>query len=481
MADKHVIAIDLGASNGRVMQVSFDGNRFDMTEVHRFPNTPVTAHGTLYWDALRLWHDIQEGLERIPKNIASMGVDSWGVDFALVDKNGHLLSSPVHYRDRRTEHMTDWVFDRVPRRTVFERTGIQIMALNTLYQLASLVESGSPLLDCAATLLTLPNLFNYWLTGTQACEYTHATTTQCYSPHTADWDYDTLAALAIPTGMFPTIIPPGTLIGTYKDIPVIAPACHDSGSAAVAVPTTTPNYVFISSGTWSVMGLETEKPVINDAVYDADITNEGGVYNTIRLLQNVMGLWLQQQCRSTWKAEGALYDYDELIAQAQAAEPFRSLIIPSDPAFLAPGAMPERIRQFCRQTGQAEPETVGQFIRTIYESLALKYREVLDTLISLTGRTVDQINVIGGGSQNTLLCQMTADATGRVVIAGPVEATALGNALVQLITLGDLDNITQARALLAQMPDTRTYEPQHTARWDDAFVRYCDLEQHRAS
>lgn len=475
MNGKQVIAVDLGASGGRVMRVSLDGERFALEEIHRFPNIPVETCGTLHWDALRLWHEIQTGIAQAGAQVASIGVDTWGVDFALLDRAGGLLANPVHYRDSRTDGMTDWVFDRVPRRVVFERTGNQVMQINTLYQLASLAASGSPLLEAAHTFLPIPNLITYWLTGERVAEFTHATTTQCYSPHTRDWDRETLTALNLPDRIFPKIVPPGTQIGTYNTIPVILPGCHDTASAVAAVPATTPNYAYLSSGTWSLIGLEVAQPLINDAAYTANMTNEGGVYGTYRLLKNVMGLWLEQECRATWQAQGVALDYAAMIAQAQAAAPFQALLDPDTPAFLPPGEMPGRIRAYCRETGQPEPETIGQMLRCIYESLALKYRQTIDTLAAMTGAPVEQIHVIGGGSQNALLCQMTADATGRPVIAGPVEATALGNAIVQFITLREIDDLRQARELLCRTLETQRYEPADTARWDAPYARFCEL------
>jgi rhamnulokinase len=474
-----VLAVDLGAESGRVIQVAFDGQQFEQEEIHRFPNVPVTAGGTLYWDVLRLWGDISTGIHKAAPGASAVGVDTWGVDFALLDRNGVLLSNPVHYRDGGKNGMFEWVFERVPRRTVFERTGIQFMILNGLYQLASLVHAKSPLLDAAETLVTIADLFNYWLSGTRGCEFTMATTLQTVNPRSNAWDVETLTACAIPTRLFPNIVAPGTCIGDYRGIPVITPACHDTGSAVVAVPTTTPDYAYISSGTWSLIGLEVDQPVINDESYAANITNEGGVDGTFRLLKNVMGLWLVQQCRATWRAAGSDYSYDQLAVEAAQAVPFRSLIDPDDPIFLPPGDMPARIRAFCQKTGQPAPESVGEIIRTVYDSLALKYRFVLEHLIRLTGRSVERIHIIGGGSQNALLNQMTADATGRLVIAGPTEATALGNAIVQLIALGQLDSVAQARAILSRTLNTTHYEPDQslTAAWDEGYERFKPLVQ----
>ncbi len=470
----NVLAIDLGAESGRVIRVGFDGRSFQLEEIHRFPNIPVKAQGTLYWDVLRLWHEITTGIHAAGPDVAGIGIDTWGVDFALLDRDGHLMANPVHYRDSRTDGMLDWVFERVPRRTVFERTGIQFMVINSLYQLASLVRNNSPLLDTADTLLPIPDLFNYWLSGEKSAEFSHISTFQCYNPRTQQWDFETLETLGVPTHLFPKIIQPGTRIGTYNGVPVIAPATHDTGSAVVGVPTTTSDYAYLSSGTWSLIGLEVNEPVINDAAYAANVTNEGGAYGTFRLLKNVMGLWIAQQCRATWLQQGQNFSYDELTAAAQQAEPFRSLIDPDDPAFLPPGDMPARIRAFCERTGQPAPQTVGQMMRTVYESLALKYRHVLDQLVNLTGSTVERLHIIGGGSQNRLLNQMTADATGRVVVAGPVEATALGNAIVQFITLGELDHVAQAREILHQSTGTETYTPQQVEDWQRAYERFLD-------
>lgn len=472
MTTKNVLAVDLGAESGRVIRVGFDGSRFHFEEVHRFPNIPVQTGSTLYWDVLRLWHEITTGIHVAGKQIAGIGVDTWGVDFALLDRDGRLLSNPVHYRDSRTDGMFDWVFERVPRRTVFERTGIQFMIINALYQLASLVAHNSPLLESATTLLPIPDLFNYWLSGEKSAEFSHVTTSQCFNPRAGDWDFETLGALGVPTSIFPSIVQPGTRIGAYHGIPVIVPACHDTGSAVVGVPTTTTNYAYLSSGTWSLIGLEVKEPVINDAAYAANVTNEGGAYGTFRLLKNVMGLWIAQQCRATWQQQGTEYTYDQLTAAAIDAEPFRSLIDPDDPAFLPPGDMPARIHDFCSRTSQPKPETIGQIMRTVYESLALKYRFALDRLTSLAGNGVDHLHIIGGGSQNRLLNQMTADATGRTVIAGPVEATALGNAIVQFIALGELDNIAQAREILHHTTGTEVYTPKHSAEWQAAYERF---------
>lgn len=472
-----LIAVDLGAESGRVAKVTFDGAALSMQVPHRFPNVQVEAGKTLYWDTLRLWHEIKTGIEAAKADGADgIGIDTWGVDFALLDRDGNLLGSPVCYRDSRTEGMFEWTFARVPRREIFERTGTQFIILNTLYQFGSLARANSPLLDVAATYLGLPDLFNYWMTGVKACEFTHATTTQFYNPRARDWDRQLLAAVGLPSNIYPEIVAPGTRLGDYKGIPVIVPATHDTGSAVVAVPTTTPNFAYISSGTWSLIGLEIDSPVINDDSYAANVTNEGGTEGKYRFLKNIMGLWLAQQCRATWRAQGSEYSYDQLATLAADAPPFVSLIDPDDPVFFPPGDMPARIRDYCARTGQPIPDSVGAVMRTVYESLALKYRDALDKMIALSGKTVDRMHIIGGGSQNRLLCQMTADAIGRVVAAGPVEATVLGNAIVQLIALGELVSVADGRAMLSRSADMVIYEPKHVAAWNDAYQRFKRLE-----
>ena len=467
-----VLAVDLGAESGRVLRIAYDGERLTSEDLHRFPNNPVMAGDTLYWDALRLWHEIQQGLALGLEGAAGIGVDAWGVDFALLDGDGRLVSNPVHYRDARTNGMAEWVFERVPKRVIFERTGIQHMHINSLFQIASLVRWNSPALRSTTTAVSMPDLFNYWMTGTIGWEFTHATTTEFYNPRAKTWDFETLDAIGVPTSWFPQILQPGAKIGEYKGLPVILPPTHDTGSAVAAIPAVDEHFAYISSGTWSLIGLEVTGPIITDAACEANVTNEGGPYGTFRYLKNVMGLWLAQQSRATWRAQGHEYSYDDLTHAAEAAEPFRSLIDPDAIEFLPPGDMPERVRAFCRETGQPVPESVGQVMRAIYESLALKYRWALDRMVATSGKRVDVMHVIGGGSRSALLCQMTANAIGRPVVAGPAEATALGNALVQLITLGELPSLAAAREVVARSSQLVRYEPQEQAGWDAVYARF---------
>jgi rhamnulokinase len=461
-----------------VIAVHWDGRSLRLEELHRFFNGPVNVRGTLYWDFLHLWQQIQNGIEKgKARRPASLGVDTWGVDFGLLDKQGQLIGNPVHYRDERTEGMMDWVFGRVSQTEIFAQTGIQFMQLNTLYQIASLARSQSPQLAIADTFLTAPDLLNYWLTGEKVCEFTNATTTQFFNPLTGNWATDLLAALDVPTGIFPSIVQPGTRLGDYEGTPVIAPACHDTGSAVAAVPTATDRYAYISSGTWSLVGLEVADAVMDEAAFAANVTNEGGVYETYRLLKNVMGLWIVQQCRATWQAQGYEYSYPQLVAMARSAPPLRSFIAPDDHRFLAPGDHPSRVQQFCRETGQLIPENHAEIARCVFESLALRYRQVLETLLALSGKEADVIHIVGGGSQNELLSQMTADAAGMPVLTGPVEATVIGNALVQLIALGEIADIHQGRQLVARMADLKRYDPQPDDAWDEAYVRYFSLKR----
>jgi sugar (pentulose or hexulose) kinase len=471
MAMRTVLAIDLGADTGRVMAVHFDGQRLTADELHRFQNIPVLAGGTLYWDILRLFGDMQAGIRKAHKPDA-LGLDTWGVDFAFLDRAGHLLGNPVHYRDRRNDGAMDYVHAIVPRQEIFARTGIQIMQINSLYQMATLIRDQDPTLDNAAAFLMLPDLLYYWLTGVKINEFTDTTTSQCYDPHTGTWAFELLERIGIPTRLFGDIVEPGQVLGKYEGIPAVVAAHHDTASAVVAVPTRTPHFAYISSGTWSLLGLELPHPVINDAVLEANITNEGGYGGTYRFLKNIAGMWLIQESRRQWQREGQEYSYDTLTKMAAEAAPFVSLIHGDDPRFLAPGEMPNRIRQFCKDTGQPVPESVGEVARCIFQSLALKYRIVLRQEMALTQQPVEALHIVGGGSLNTLLCQMTADATGIPVLAGPVEATALGNAIAQLIALGDLKSVEEGRALVRESFPLSVYEPRDTTAWDAVEERF---------
>lgn len=481
MSSRHVLAVDLGAESGRVMSVSFDGARLKVQEVHRFPNLPVKVRGTLYWNMLALWREIAEGIEAgqdmYPESI---GVDAWGVDFGLLDRQGALVSMPVHHRDDRTNGVPERLFAHLPARDVFITTGIQDMRINTLFQLWSMVEAGSPHLKIASTLLTIPDLINFWLSGEKVCEYTIATTTQMLDARNRRWALDMLDRLGLPSGILPPVVDPGTRLGDYQGIPVIAPACHDTGSAVAAIPSAGTPAGYISSGTWSLAGTEIDKPVLSDEAFEANVTNEGGVAGTVRLLKNVMGLWILQQCRATWAHQGTQYSYEELVALAHKAPSLRSVVPVNDDAFLPPGDHPYLIRRLCRETKQSIPRTPGETVRAVIDSLALAYSVVFDMLERLSGQSIAAIHIIGGGSENDLLNQATADATGKVVLAGPTEAAVLGNALIQLMAIGDLGSVKEGRELIAASSDIRRFEPHDGDAWAEAKERYQRLQQFEA-
>ncbi len=460
MKAQTILAVDIGAESGRVMGVHFDGQHLQLEELHRFTNPLTKLNGTLHWDFLHLWREVTAGIDKGKVfDPVSIGVDTWGVDFGLLDRQGNLIGNPVNYRDPRTDGMMEKVFANVPREEVFAQTGIQFMPINTLYQMMSMVEAQSPQFEIAETFLTAPDLINYWLTGAKVCEFSNATTTQMFNPRTGTWAMEMLDTLGVPTHIFPEIVQPGTKLGEYDGIPVIAPACHDTGSAVAGVPCQTDNFAYISNGTWSLVGLEVDTAVISAEALAANVTNEGGVYGTYRLLKNVMGLWIIQQCRTTWQKAGAELEYGQLTKLAEDVEPMRSIIPVNDPRLLAPGDHPAIIQELCRENGQPIPATKGQIIRCVLESLALKYREVLDNLLALSGRKADVLHIVGGGTQNWLLNQLTADATGIPVETGPVEATVIGNALVQLIALGEIDDLQQGRAIVRDSFAIQKYEP----------------------
>lgn len=489
-ATLNLAAVDLGAESGRVMLARFDGASLALEEVHRFPNSPVRVADTVYWDVLRLWADIQHGLalcaQKADGPLTSVGVDTWAVDFGLLGRDGQLLGNPVHYRDGRTNGMLAEAFRRVPREEIFANTGIQFMPINTLYQLLALTVRDSAALQAAAILLTIPDLFNFWLSGHAANESTNATTTQCFDPHTGDWAWSLLNRLGIPTRIFGPIIQPGTVLGPVRPglaaelglgpVPIIAPATHDTGSAVAAVPFQNDADIYLSSGTWSLMGVELPRPVIDARSLAYNFTNEGGVCGTFRLLKNIMGLWLVQECRRTWASQGEEHSYAELTHLAEQTPAFSSLIVASDERWLAPGDMPARLQAFCRQTSQAVPETKGALVRCALESLALEYRWVAERLDELTGRHASTVHIIGGGSKNALLNQFAANATGRTVIAGPVEATALGNVLVQAMAGGHLTSLAEGRALIRRSLPLQTFEPRTTEPWEAAYERYLCLK-----
>jgi rhamnulokinase len=478
-------AVDLGAQSGRVAVGDFDGERLAVDEAHRFENVPVTADGVLQWDFERLYEDTVDGLRAAARDgpLDSVAVDSWAVDFGLVDAGGRLLGNPVHYRDARRAGAVEHVYARVPPRELYERTGIQLMPINTVFELAALARDGAPALAEAETLLLIPDLVHGRLCGSRSTELTNATTTQCFDPTADEWAGDLLERLDVPTGLLPEIVRPGTRLGRAEagDAPgldgatVVAVATHDTGSAVAAIPFGRPDSVFVSVGTWSLVGLEVDRPLITEEAFAANLTNEGGVEGTFRLLRNVTGLWLLHEARCTWAAGGQSYSFDELIALAGAAPALRSLVDPDDDSFAAPGDMPARIDAFCRRTGQPAPEGHGATARCILESLALKHALTVDLLREVTGNDPAELHVVGGGARNDLLCRWTADASGLPVLAGPEEATLIGNLLVQSMALGELASLEQAREVARTSFVPTVYEPAATAEWDEARRRFSEL------
>jgi len=484
------LAIDLGASSGRVLLSRWHDRRFSLEALHRFANGPVKVMEHQHWDALRLWTEIKVGLSRyadqVQGTLGGIGVDTWGVDFALLDAAGNLLGNPHHYRDSRTDGMMELVFGRMSREQIFERTGIQFMQLNTLYQVFSMVHSDDPQLKMADTLLMMPDLFHYWLTGRKSTEFTIASTSQMFDIRQKRWALALLDQLGIPTRILPPVLPPGTILGDLRNevmadvglrqpVPIIAPGSHDTASAVAAIPGLDDQSVYISSGTWSLMGVEIPEPIVNDKVLAHNFTNEGGVGNTIRLLKNLTGLWLLQESRRQWQREGVAYDWNALLATGQQAEPFRSLIDPDAQYFLSPSDMPKAIRSYCKRTGQPEPTSVGAIVRCCLESMALKYRWVLQALEKLTHRKLKTIRIVGGGSQNRLLSQFTADACQRPVVTGPVEATALGNVLLQAIATGHIPDISAGRLAIADSIEQQHFKPRSNDTWEKAFERFSGL------
>jgi rhamnulokinase len=482
---KKLLAFDLGAESGRGVLGLFDGAQLRLEVVHRFPNGAVRTLDTLHWDVLRLYSEMLVTLRKCAAEhggLDGLGIDTWGVDFALLGRGGALLGNPRHYRDPHTEGVMEAAFGRVPRAEIFRRTGLQFMRFNTLFQLLALQRDRSPLLDAAETLLMIPDLFNYWLTGIKVNEASDASTSQLYDPAAHAWAHDLVSALGLPGRILGTLVPAGTVLGPLRHaviaetglgaVQVIAPATHDTGSAVAAVPAQGESWAYISSGTWSLMGAELPAPLINEQVARYNFTNEGGVSWTTRFLKNIMGLWLVQECRRTWERAGQLYAYDELMRLAEAAPPFGSVVDPDDASFILPASMPAAVADFCRKTGQAPPAEPGAVIRCALESLALRYRWVLERLEELLGRRLDVIHIVGGGCQSALLCQFTADACNRTVLAGPVEATALGNVLVQAMGLGLFGSLAEAREVVRRSFEVRAYGPHNPDGWQAPYERF---------
>lgn len=477
------LAFDLGAESGRAILGTLEDNKISLRELTRFPTGMLFVNGHYRWNIYRFYEEMLVAMSKASAQKfkpLSVGFDTWGVDFALLAEDGSFLDMPVCYRDSRTDGMMEAFFRLIPREEVYQLTGIQFMQLNTLFQLYSLVHSQSPLLKYAAHCLFVPDIFHYLFTGVKKSEFTFATTSQLFNPIKNTWETKFFDVMQLPVSLMQEIVQPGTFIGDLKQeigkktglgqLPVVAVATHDTGSAIAAIPARGRNWAYISSGTWSLMGIESSVPVINEKTYAFNLTNEGGVEHTFRVLKNIMGLWLIQQCRTAWGKEK--FSYDEIVQMSKKARPFSAFIDPDAPSFLNPPDMPAAIVQYCRSTGQSVPEDEGTISRIVYESLALKYRYVLDQLREIAGFPIDTIYIIGGGVQNEFLCQCTANACGIPVVTGPSEGTALGNIMVQAMAAGKVNSRSAIREIIRNSFPVKMYEPSDTSVWEDAYEKF---------
>jgi rhamnulokinase len=487
MANANFIAVDLGASSGRVLWGKWDGQTFDIEVLHRFPNGPVNVLGRLYWDVLRLWEEIKTGLVKYRQTttepLISIGLDTWGVDYALLDEHGILLSNPYHYRDSACIGMVEEACNIVPKEEIYGVTGLQFMHINSLTQLLARIRRNDPQLSQARTLLMMPDLLHYWLSGQKVSEYTAASTSQLLNAKTRQWDKAFIQRFNIPIGILPAIVSPGTVIGNLREevaqetglestVKIVLPASHDTGSAVASIPGLDEKSVYISSGTWSLIGIERKEPIMTKEALDLNYTNEGGVNGSIRVLKNVAGMWLLEESRRQWRREGQEYSWEDLLYQATEAKPFLCFLDPDDPAFAQPGDLPSAVRAFCEASGQRSPQTPGELVRCYLESLALKSWYTIQGLERICGHGFDRVCVVGGGSQNHLMNQFTSDACNKPVVAGPVEATALGNLIIQAIATGHIENLEAGRRVVAASVEQTFYEPKNNQSWQDAYKTF---------
>lgn len=485
MSEKLFVACDLGAESGRVMLGRLSAGKLELEEVHRFPNAPVSVMGSMRWDVLGLFREMKVGLKKVAERgvaVTSLSVDSWGVDYVWVGAGQPMLAPPYIYRDVRIDAAAEAALAKVDAARIYGETGIQFMNFNTVFQLFADMQNSAKLVGVADQFLCIADYFNFLFSGVGRAEESLASTTQIYNPVQRGWSEDLIGAFGVPRSVFPQIVPSGTRLGALlpevceetglADTSVVATCSHDTGAAVAAVPAElNDRWAFLSSGTWSLIGVELDSPLVTPEAREANFTNEGGYGGTTRFLKNIVGLWILQESRRTWERAGQVYSYAELTRLAAESEPLVSLINPDDPRFLKPGDMPARIAEFCRETGQPVPEGAGAITRCILESLALLYRSTLSSLESITGRKIDVLHIVGGGSQSELLNQFAADATGRTVVAGPVEATAIGNILIQAITAGELTSLDDLRGCVRKSFPTTTYQQKDEAAWEDAFAR----------
>jgi rhamnulokinase len=489
MDPAYYVACDLGAESGRVMLARLEDRRLSLEEIHRFPSAMVRVLGSLRWDVLRIYDELKAGLRKIAKReipVRGLSVDSWGVDYVLINAVHPMISPPFHYRDERTGPMYDKVRQQVGAKLIFEETGIQFMPINTIYHLSSDVEKSPALLQAADCFLTIGDYFNYLFSGVPCVDQSNASTTQLYNPRTRSWSERLIEACGMPRQIFPKLVPPGSVLGPLlpevsaetglKDVQVVATCSHDTGEAVAAVPAQGDDWAYLSSGTWSLIGVELTGPLISEKIRLHNFTNEAGYVGTTRFLKNIVGLWILQESRRTWASHGLELDYSRLNEEAEKAEPFRSIIEPNAARFAKPGDMPDKISAYCRETGQPEPETPGQFSRCILESLSLSYRKALDEIQELTGRSIARLHIVGGGSQSALLNRFAANATQREVIAGPVEATAAGNVLIQAVALGQIESHKALRQIVRDSFPLQTFKPVDSEGWQQAYNRYTQLK-----
>lgn len=482
---KKVLSFDFGASSGRAMLASFENGKIEMTEIHRFSNDPVTVNGRMYWDVLRLFFEIKTGITKAVNagGFDAIGIDTWGVDFGLINKKGELIGNPFHYRDQRTKEIPERIFNEIiSKEELYHRAGMQFMHFNTIYQLMYLKYNEPELLAQADKFLMMPDLFAYFLTGEMKEEASIASTSNLLNPNTKDWDFELIEKLGLDKKLFAPIVKSGSVYGYLSDgicaelgckkVPVVAVCSHDTASAVAATPASTDDFVYISCGTWSLFGIESKTPFLSDEAYKADFTNEGGFDGTIRFLKNIMGLWLIQESRRQWRREGTEVGFDTLEKEALASEPFKCFINVDDPMFETAGNLPKRVLEFCEKTGQYVPKNRGEIMRCIYQSLAMKYKHTYNMLSDFTKRDYKSINILGGGIKDKLLCRLTADATGATVLAGPTEATVMGNIAVAFYALGEIADFKEIRKTVANSTDLKEYIPENTDEWNKAYEDY---------
>lgn len=463
---KKVLIFDFGASSGRALLCSYENKSFISTEIHRFTNSHITSGGKTCWNIDMIFREIDKAIDKAANyGYDAVSVDTWGVDFALVDNNGEFKQKPVCYRDGRTDGLPEKIFEEIPEKELYMRTGISQMQINTMYQLLAVKRDNPELFEGECNMLMMPDLINYRLTGVMANEYTEATTSGLIDPKTKKWDFELIERLGLPKKIFGKIVMPGELIGnlkaryTNKEVPVFAAPSHDTASAILAVPSSEKMFAYISCGTWALFGTELQKPIINDTAFESGLTNEGGYGKTTTFLKNITGTWFLQECRKYFNSNGEVFTYNDMEAFARSAPPFIAKINPNDPAFFKSGDMPKKVVDYCERTGQTKPKTIAQTLRVIYESLAAEFASTMDDLERITGNTYSAVYIFGGGSKDSFLCQLTADATGRTVVAGPTEATAIGNAMCSLIALGEIGSVAEVRAVVRRGAEIKEFVP----------------------